>query len=413
MSNINLYESSIPPGNLNNENISINYKQAYSYNNDFNFNNLNTITSSNIPSYTLIESTINTINSVIICCGGGWGTLVVDPEISDAVNYWKTQNINIWILFYRTPILQNNLNNKNDITMYYNMNAYPFLLLYDLDSMVQIVKKKYLNGKIGLNGFSAGGNLVSSYASIITFNSNIMTDIRSIVDETRDQLTLAFPSQQFTNFINNYNNGIYTQNLSITPVISFLLLMYPVVDLTIPQQVNLNSFLEPFTPFNVNNCLYSLNLLYSNKLYIDGSSTPLENSGSMSMITNNYPPTYYVSTMTDPFVQITIGNIFCQNLLNNNVTLYRQLYPCGGHGFGLGYCFNSSPTYPINTFPYKFFERTIQNTQNISYGSDFVNNNYIYANKLGWFVPPINPPSVDSTNLPTIISFNDFLVNIL
>ena len=134
----------------------------------------------------------------------------------------------------------------------------------------------------------------------------------------------------------------------------------------------------------------------------------------MSMITNNYPPTYYVSTMTDPFVQVTIGNIFCQNLLNNGVTIYRQLYPSGGHGFGLGYCFNSLPTYPLNTYPYKFFERTIQNTQNISYGSDFVNGSYINLNQSSWFVPPINPPiTTTNSSIPTVISFNNFLENIL
>ena len=413
MTNVELYNT-IPPGNINDMNISINYKESYNYNNDFNFNNLNTISSSNVPSYTFIESTVSTNNSVIICCGGGWGTLVVDPEISDAVNYWKTKNVNIWVLFYRTPILKNNLSNQYDITNYYNMNAYPFLLLYDLDSMVKIVKRTYPQGKLGLNGFSAGGNLVSSYASIITYNANIMSDIRAIVDETKTQPNLSFPSSRFMTFINNYSVDSYLRDSTPSIVIDFLLLMYPVVDITVPQEENISSFLLSFTPFNVNNCLYSLTLLYSNKIYSDGPSTPINNSGSMSMITNNYPPTYYVSTMTDPFVQVTIGNIFCQNLLNNGVTIYRQLYPSGGHGFGLGYCFNSLPTYPLNTYPYKFFERTIQNTQNISYGSDFVNGSYINLNQSSWFVPPINPPiTTTNSSIPTVISFNNFLENIL
>jgi hypothetical protein len=409
-----LYNSLTPPGNIINEDISINYKQSYNYSNNFNFNNLNTVSSSNIPSYTFIESNIPTNDSVIICCGGGWWTLVVDPEISDAVNYWKTQNINIWILFYRTPILQNNLGNPYSINDYYNMNAYPFLLIYDLNTLVNIVKSTYPTGKLGLNGFSAGGNLVSVYASIMSYNSNIMTDIINIVDDTINNPTLPFPSMNFTKFITAYKNNEYLQDINYTKLIDFLLLMYPIVDLTIPQELNLKSFLNPFIPFNVINSLYSLTLLYSNKLFSDGVSNPLENSGTMSLITSNYPPTYYVSTLTDPFIQITIGNIFCQNLINNNVNIYRQLYPNGGHGFGLGYCFNSLPTYPLNTYPYKFFERTIVNTQNIDYGSDFVNSSYINSpdNTNNWFNPPINPTPNNNYIVPQI-SFNNFLNNIL
>ena len=409
MTNINLYDN-IPPGNINNTNLSINYKQTYNYNNDFTFNNLSTVTAVNVPSYTFIESSTPTNNCVIIVCGGGFFTMVIEPEISDAVNYWKTQNINIYILFYRTPKLCNNLNNLYNITDYFNMNAWPFLLLYDLDSMVKIVKQTYPDGKLGLNGFSGGGNIVSTYASIATYNYNIMIDINSIVNETRDNPNLPFPSQNFKNFISNYVDGSYNQ---ITPgvKIDFLLLMYPYVDSTIPQQGGFSSFFNLFAPFNVDNCIYSLTLLYSSKLYSDGVSNPQENTGQMSMITSNYPPTYYVSTMKDPFVQITIGNIFCQNLLNNNVTIYRQLYPCGGHGFGLGYCFNSLPTYPLNSYPYKFYERTIENTQNINYGSDFVNGNYISSTN--WFTPPINPPTNNNSSMSSIISFNNFLINIL
>ena len=59
MTNIDLYDN-IPPGNINNTNLSINYKQTYNYNNDFTFNNLSTLTSVTIPSYTFIESTTPT-----------------------------------------------------------------------------------------------------------------------------------------------------------------------------------------------------------------------------------------------------------------------------------------------------------------------------------------------------------------
>jgi len=395
MTNRGSYNSSIPPGNINDINLTANYKQSYDLKNDFHFKNLTTATSVNVPSYNFIKADIDTDNCVIIVCGGGWKTLVIDPEISDSIRYWKTQNVNIYVLFYRTPILNNKLKEPYYVTNYYNMNAYPFLLLYDLDNMVKIVKQSYPFGKLGLTGFSAGGNTVSVYASIITYNYDIMRDINFIVNETHENVNLAFPSTSFTNFINRYADGNYRQgrpNLQI----DFLLLMYSVVDLTIPQKKPIPIFLDLFSSFN---CIYPLTLLYSSKLFKDGVSNPRTNSGNMSMITRNYPPTYFVSSSNDPFIPMTIGNVYCQNLLKHNIPIYRQLYPKGGHGFGLGYCFSSQPSYPLESYPYKFYERTIQNAENRDYGS--------YLSQ--WINPQVNP----SITPNSIISFNDFLKNIL
>jgi acetyl esterase/lipase len=385
------YNHTIPPGNTNDTNLTSTYKQSYDYANNFHFKNLTTATSVNVPTYTFIKANIDTDNCVIIVCGGGWKTLVIEPEISNAVEYWKTQNVNIYVLFYRTPILDNKESHPYDITNYYNMNAYPFLLLYDLDNMVKIVKQAYPFGKLGLNGFSAGGNTVSVYASIITYNYDIMRDINFIVNETHNNINLPFPSTSFMNFINKYSDGNYPQARP-NQQIDFLLLMYSVVDLTIPQKKPIPVFLDSISPHN---CIYPLTLLYSSKLFKDGVSDPLTSSGTMSMITHNYPPTYFVSSSDDPFIPLSIGNVFCQNLLKNNIPIYRQLYPKGGHGFGLGYCFDSQSKYPLNLYPYKFFERTIQK-------------NYINTKLSEWFNLPTNPPIS-----PNTISFNEFLKNIL
>jgi len=218
-----------------------------------------------------------------------------------------------------------------------------------------------------------------------------MRDINFIVNETHNNINLPFPSTSFMNFINKYSDGNYPQARP-NQQIDFLLLMYSVVDLTIPQKKPIPVFLDTISSHN---CIYPLTLLYSSKLFKDGVSDPLTSSGTMSMITHNYPPTYFVSSSDDPFIPLSIGNVYCQNLLKNNIPIYRQLYPKGGHGFGLGYCFDSQSKYPLNLYPYKFFERTIQK-------------NYINTKLSEWFNLPTNPPIS-----PNTISFNEFLKNIL
>jgi len=404
----------LPPGNISTTKYNMQYQQTYDYSNEFSFNNLLTYTSVNVPQYVLYTDPSGSQNSVIVLCGGGFHSLCYDPECSDAIRYWKTQNVNIFILLYRLPIMENTLGkNVTNILDVYNLNALPFLFLYDLDSMFRIVKNKFA-GKIGLHGFSAGGNIVSSYAGIISYDSQIMTDINTIVNETSSNPNLAFPSQSFQTFINNYKSGSYYSPADTPTSISFILLMYPYVDQTCPQLdffYSIFNYLAPYTTIYTD----SLTYLYSCKLYSDGNSDPVNNTGSMSMITKYYPPTYCVSTMTDPFVQVTINNIYFQNLLNSGVICYRQLYPQGGHGFGMGYCFNSSPTYPASQYPYNFFTRTIQNTVNINYGSDFLNGNYINYNNSQWYNPPYNPSQIVSfgTSGEVIyqpqLSFNNFI----
>jgi acetyl esterase/lipase len=407
-----------PPGNISTTKYNTSYQKTYDYSNEFTFNNLLTYTSVNVPQYVVYTDPSGSENSVIVVCGGGGNSLSYDPECSDAIRYWKTQGVNIYLLLYRLSNMVNTLGtNALAVSDIYNFNALPFINLYDLNTMFTIVQNKY-SGKIGLHGFSFGGNIVSSYSAIMSYNSQIMTDIVTIVNETIPDSSgnsLPFPSTSFQTFINNYKSGSYTSDSSGSNI-SFILLMYPYVDQTCPQQDFFYSFFNYLAPFT-NIYTDALTYLYSCKLYSDGNSEPIYNTGSMSMITSYYPPTYCVSTMTDPIVQVTINNIFFQNLLKNNVTCYRQLYPQGGHGFGMGYCFSSTPTFSPTLYPYNFFANVIQNTVNLNYGVDFLNGNYINYNKSQWYNPPYNPSEIviDTSGVVTYqkqISFNDFLSTI-
>ena len=240
-----LYPDTLPPGNISTTKYNTSYQKTYNYTNDFTFNNLLTYTNVNVPQYVVYTNPSGStdpsgsVNSVIVLCGGG-DTLSYDPECSDAIRYWKTQGVNIYILLYRLTNLVNTLGtNVLAVSDIYNFNALPFINLYDLNSMFNIVKKQYPSGKIGLHGFSAGGNIVTSYSAIMSYNPEIMTDIVNIVDETIPDSSgnsLLFPSQSFQSFINNYKSGYYTFDSSGSNI-SFILLMYPYVDQTCPQQV--------------------------------------------------------------------------------------------------------------------------------------------------------------------------------
>jgi hypothetical protein len=77
------------------------------------------------------------------------------------------------------------------------------------------------------------------------------------------------------------------------------------------------------------------------------------------------------------------------------------MFPSGGHGWGMGNCFSYELSFPPSQYPHRFYENTVL-TDNILFGQDFVNGDYISKNAKTWFEPPYQ------TSSPTNISLDDF-----
>lgn len=392
-----LYPNQTPPGNLYDSGYDFETVSAtsYDYSNDITLSNLKTYYGVTTPRLFYIESKHKTNTAVIIIPGGGNSSLSFEPEASEAIEYWKTKQVNIFVLIHRLPSITNNLNTSFNIYEIYNSNSICFLTLFDLHRAFNIVKHDYCNEKIILHGFSAGGQLAASYTAIQTYNIEIMNDICAIVEDS----TLTCPSPLFYNFIYKFTTLYYKKNIYENSFL-FIVLNYPYVDNTCPQELieintNVNTYLLPvynnsiYKDINVNDAIFCLQLLISQKLYSDPVADPINNTSLMSMITDRHPPVYTVSTGSDPFIQVTILNMYCQNLISNNIYFVRQFYPSGGHGWGMGDCFSYNKTYPLDSYPYKFYSRTVTNP-NINYGSDCLNNSYEQRNADNWFNPPWN-----------------------
>lgn len=400
----NLYGTKKPPGNLSPINYEIKYFSTREYNTGIQLTNQLTYCGVNVPRLEYYQpikiSGLSTKQCVIILCGGGGFSLSYDPETSEAIEYWKTKNIHIFALLYRNIPFQNNLQNDiQNIYEIYNPNSTCFLFLYDLDSTIRLIQTKYGFTKFILHGFSGGGGIVSSYTSIVTYNDDIMNDIREIVEEE----SMEFPSLLFKKFITNLQSVKYPPKKKITSSIIMLIMNYPYLDHTIPQSVPLSpAFLSYLTPIYAE-AIYPLNLLYSKKLQTDGVSDPVKGTGSMSMLTKNHPPVYIVHTQTDPFLESIITTIYCKNLLTVGVPFTRIMYAKGGHGWGMGGCFCYKKSFPPDIFPHGFYKRYVIGPDNIKYGSDFVNGHYISKNSQEWFTPPFQ----GSTN---ILSLDEFYI---
>jgi hypothetical protein len=68
----------------------------------------------------------------------------------------------------------------------------------------------------------------------------------------------------------------------------------------------------------------------------------------------------------------------------------------------MGKCFSFEKSFPPSLYPHEFYKHTVF-TNNIEFGQDFVNGNYVSKNQNTWFDPPFQSSSV-STNL----SLDDF-----
>ena len=402
MKTIKLYNSNNIPGNKIHKDLSITTMTKQNLNNYYEFSNLKSIFQVNVPYVEYYESEIPSEKAVIVVPGGGDFYISYNPEASEAIKFWKEKkDVSIFVLIYRTVNFQNNLSEyTTDPYTVYNTNAVQFIPFYDLYHTLELVKR-LCKTCITMQGFSAGGFIISSFLSIYLYNQNLVQDILSIVDTSSQYPDSVSPA--FKNLIQKYSNNKYEfQNIS-SPV-QCQILHYPYTDQTIPQQGQafsksglLGLYLITFYP----EAITPLTLLFSNKLFSDGVSDPVNFSANYSMIQDNYLPTYLVHTQSDPFIQVTIPNLFMKWLNEKNVPNVKQTFQFGGHGWGMGYAFPKTTTFPENLYPNNFYNNFYEIPSSF-YGSDGVNGSYQSQNASLWYQPPF-------VNSNLKISLNHFL----
>lgn len=402
MKKLELYQTGNVPGNRIQKDLSITTMTTQNLNNYYEFSNLKSIYQVNVPYVEYYESEIPSKKAVIVVPGGGDTYISYDPEASEAIKFWKQKkNVSIFVLIYRTVLFQNNLSefstNPYDV---FNMNAAFFMAFYDLYHTLQLVKR-LCKTCITMHGFSNGGFLISSFLSIYLYNQNLVQDILSIVDTSSQYPNSVSPA--FQNLVQKYTNAEYEfQNIS-SPV-ECQLLHYPVTDQSIPQQpptLSESGLFGIYLPTFYPDAITPLTLLFSNKLFSDGISDPVNFNANYSLIQHNYVPTYLVHTLSDPLIQNTIPNLFIKWLNEKNIPNVKQVFSYGGHGWGMGYGFPKTSTFPENLYPNNFYN-SFYEIPSIFYGKDAVNGSYQSINSSVWYQPPFV-----NSNLKK--SLNDFL----
>lgn len=388
MKKLELYQNGSIPGNKIHKDLAITTLTKQNLNNYYEFSNLKSIYQINVPYVEYYESEIPSKKAVIVVPGGGDTYISYDPEASEAIKFWKQKkDVSIFVLIYRTVLFQNNLfefsTNPYDV---FNMNAAFFLAFYDLYHTLELVKR-LCKTCITMHGFSNGGFLVTSFLSIYLYNQNLVQDILSIVDTSSQYPNSVSPA--FQNLVEKYTNAEYEfQNIS-SPV-QCQILHYPVTDQSIPQQPSALSESGLFTNFLITfypDAIIPLTLLFSNKLYSDGVSDPVNFIANYSLIQDNYVPTYLIHTLSDPLIQNTIPNLFINWLNEKNIPNVKQTFSYGGHGWGMGYGFPKTSTFPENLYPNNFYDNFYE-TPSSFYGKDGVNGSYQSPNSSVWYKPP-------------------------
>lgn len=211
--------------------------------------------------------------AVIICPGGGYGTLSFSWEGMDMAKLLNAKGIIAIVLKYRLP------NAKSNVVSHLSplMDAKRAIRLARANATKWAINKN----KIGIMGFSAGGHLASTLG---------------------------------THFDEGDANAADTiDRISSRP--DFMVLCYPVISMSKPimHAGSKNNLLGTAATDD-------LARLYSNEL----------------QVTKKTPPTFLVHATDDRSVPVENSLLFYQALKDNGVPAEMHIYPTGGHGFGLG-----------------------------------------------------------------------------
>ena len=222
------------------------------------------------PTLTLFSAPKPNGMSVIVCPGGGYGRLAFDHEGVEVAKAFTAMGITAFVLKYRLP------NEKTQV----DRSLAP---LQDVQQAMRMVRKNAAKwglktDKIGVMGFSAGGHLAATAATLFAMRAD--------------------PS--------------VTDTITVRP--NFSILIYPVV-----------SFVEEITHKGSRNNL------------IGEKPTPekTQQFSNELQVTAQTPPTFLVHAADDGAVPVENSIRFYQACVKNKVPVEMHLYPKGGHGFGM------------------------------------------------------------------------------
>ena len=211
---------------------------------------------------------------VVVCPGGGYGTLATGHEGKDVAAWLNSLGVTAGVLRYRV-----------------SPNRHPAPLL-DVQRAVRLVRSDAAKfgvnpAKIGVLGFSAGGHLAASAATLHTPETRTMNPLADA-----DPLTAA---------------------VSARP--DFAVLIYPVVTFT-------------GGPAHAGSAL--------NLLGADAGEELLEQFNLQRRVTAETPPTFLVHTGEDTGVPPANSVLFWEACRAANVPAELHVFETGRHGFGMG-----------------------------------------------------------------------------
>jgi acetyl esterase/lipase len=217
--------------------------------------------------------------AILICPGGGYGSVSYDWEGTDYAKWLNSLGIAAFVLKYRMPQAESviisykaPIQDAQRAMRYIRFNADDF----NIDK-----------NNLGVIGSSAGGHL----ASTLAIHDANYYDLKDEIDTEEKQP-------------------------------NFQLLIYPVISMKkgVTHMGSRNSLLGK-------NPSEALELQFSNEL----------------QVTTNTPPTFIVHSGDDKAVPVENSLRLYKALLNNNVNTTMHIYPEGGHGYSLGKSKESAP----------------------------------------------------------------------
>ena len=211
---------------------------------------------------------------VVVCPGGGYGTLATGHEGKDVAAWLNSLGVTAGVLRYRVA-----------------PNRHPAPLL-DVQRAVRLVRSDAAKfgvdpAKIGVLGFSAGGHLAASAATLHTAETRAMNPLADA-----DPLAAA---------------------VSARP--DFAVLIYPVVTFTG----------DPAHAGSARNLLGA-----------DAPEELLERFSLQKRVTTETPPTFLVATGEDAGVPPENAVLFWNACRAANVPAELHVFGTGRHGFGMG-----------------------------------------------------------------------------
>ncbi len=229
-----------------------------------------------VPTYAVFESKKPNGRAVIIFPGGGYSGTADDHEGVRVAKKLNAHGITAFVVRYRIP---------ND--RYCTNKA--FAPLQDAQHAIRFVRSNASKwniqpNKIGIMGFSAGGHLTATAATLYNFDADAHIDSK------------------------NATHGVSTRP-------DFVALIYPVIS---------------FSDDNIVHAGSRENLM--------GKSPSDEQKRFLSpelQVRSDAPPVFLVHAGNDNVVKVQNSIVFYQACQAKNVLAELHIYPKGGHGFGI------------------------------------------------------------------------------